>query len=66
MAGRGTDFMLGGNSEYLAKAAMRRKGYTDELIAEATGFAETDNEDIINARAEFTELEKKYKDEIKD
>ena len=66
MAGRGTDIMLGGNSEYLAKAAMRRKGYTDELIAEATGFAETDNEDIINARAEFTELEKKYKDEIKD
>ncbi len=66
MAGRGTDIMLGGNSEYLAKAAMRRKGYSDELIAEATGFAETDNEDIINARAEFTELEKKYKDEIKD
>ncbi len=66
MAGRGTDIMLGGNSEYLAKAAMRRKGYTDELIAEATGFAETDNEDIINARAEYTELEKKFKDEIKD
>ena len=66
MAGRGTDIMLGGNSEYLAKAAMRRKGYTDELIAEATGFAETDNEDIINARAEYTELEKKFKDDIKD
>ena len=66
MAGRGTDIMLGGNSEYLAKAAMRRKGYSDELIAEATGFAETDNEDIINARAEYTELEKKFKDEIKD
>ncbi len=66
MAGRGTDIMLGGNSEYLAKAAMRRKGYSDELIAEATGFAETDNEDIINARAEYTALEKKYKDEIKD
>ena len=64
MAGRGTDIMLGGNSEYLAKAAMRRKGYSDELIAEATGFADTDNEDIINARAEYTELEKKYKDEI--
>ena len=66
MAGRGTDIMLGGNSEYLAKATMRRKGYSDELIAEATGFAETDNEDIINARAEYTELEKKFKDEIKD
>ena len=66
MAGRGTDIMLGGNSEYLAKAAMRRKGYTDELIAEATGFAETDNEDIINARAEYTEFEKKFKDDIKD
>ena len=66
MAGRGTDIMLGGNSEYLAKAAMRRKGYTDELIAEATGFADTDNEDIINARAEYTELEKKFKDDIKD
>lgn len=66
MAGRGTDIMLGGNSEYLAKAAMRRKGYTDELIAEATGFADTDNEDILNARAEYTELEKKYKDEIAD
>ena len=66
MAGRGTDIMLGGNSEYLAKASMRRKGYSDELIAEATGFAETDNEDIINARAEFSELEKKFKEEIKD
>ncbi len=66
MAGRGTDIMLGGNSEYLAKAAMRRKGYTDELIAEATGFADTDNEDILNARAEYAELEKKYKDEISD
>ncbi len=64
MAGRGTDIMLGGNAEYLAKAAMRRKGYTEELIVEATGFAETDNEDIINARNEFTTLEKQYKDEI--
>ena len=64
MAGRGTDIMLGGNSEYLAKAAMRRKGYSEELIVEATGFAETDNEDIINARKEFTELEKSFKEEI--
>ncbi len=66
MAGRGTDIMLGGNSEYLAKAEMRRKGYTDELIAEATGFAETDNEEIIEARNEYQTLEKKYKDSIKD
>ena len=64
MAGRGTDIMLGGNSEYLAKAAMRRKGYTEELIVEATGFAETDNEEIINARNEFTALEKQFKEEI--
>ncbi len=64
MAGRGTDIMLGGNSEFLAKAAMRRKGYPEELIVEATGFAETDNEDIINARAEYAELEKQFKEEI--
>ncbi len=66
MAGRGTDIMLGGNSEYLAKAEMRRMGYVEELIAEATGFAETDNEEIIEARATFRELEKKYKESIKD
>ncbi len=66
MAGRGTDIMLGGNSEYLAKAEMRRMEYPEELIVEATGFAETDNEDIINARKEYQALEKKYKDSIKD
>ncbi len=66
MAGRGTDIMLGGNSEFLAKAEMRRLGYSEELIVEATGFAETDNEDIINAREEYQNLEKKYKDAIKD
>ena len=66
MAGRGTDIMLGGNSEFLAKAEMRRLGYSEELIVEATGFAETDNEDIIRAREEYQELEKKYKDSIKD
>ncbi len=66
MAGRGTDIMLGGNSEFLAKAAMRRKGYTDELIVEATGFAETDNEEIINARNEYTQLERQFKEEISD
>ncbi|MCQ2483933.1 MAG: preprotein translocase subunit SecA [Clostridia bacterium] len=66
MAGRGTDIMLGGNSEFLAKAAMRKKGYTDELIVEATGFAETDNEEILEARATFAELEKSFKEEIKE
>ncbi len=66
MAGRGTDIMLGGNAEYLAKAEMTRMQYTDELIAEATGFAETDNEDILEARKTFQELEAKYKDEIQE
>ena len=65
MAGRGTDIMLGGNAEFLAKADLRKAGMTDELIAEATGFAETDNEDILNARKMFTEAEAKYKDEIR-
>ncbi|MBR3439709.1 MAG: SEC-C domain-containing protein, partial [Clostridia bacterium] len=66
MAGRGTDIMLGGNPEYLAKAEMRRMQYPEELIAEATGFAETDDEQIIEARETFHTLENKYKEEIKD
>lgn len=66
MAGRGTDIMLGGNAEYLAKSEMRRMQFTDELIAEATGFADTDNEEILNARKTFQELEAKYKEEIKE
>ena len=65
MAGRGTDIMLGGNAEYLAKAELRKAGLSDELIAEATGYAETDNEEILNARKMFAEAEAKYKDEIK-
>ncbi len=65
MAGRGTDIKLGGNSEYLATSEMRRMGYAEEIIAEATGFAETDNEDILEARKTFSELEKKYDEEIK-
>ncbi len=60
MAGRGTDIKLGGNAEYLAKSELRKKGYSEELIAEATGFAETDNEEILDARAEYAALEKKY------
>ncbi len=64
MAGRGTDIMLGGNPEYLAKAKMRKMEIDDELINEATGFSETDNEDIIEARRLFKELNDKYKEEI--
>ena len=65
MAGRGTDIMLGGNAEYLAKADLKKAGLSDELIAEATGFAETDNQDILNARKMFSDAEAKYKAEIK-
>ena len=64
MAGRGTDIMLGGNAEYMAKAAMKKQGFEDEMIAEATGFAETDNEEILNARKTFSELNAKFKEEI--
>ena len=66
MAGRGTDIMLGGNAEYLAKAEMRRLNFSEEMIEEATGFAETDNEEILEARKTFSELNAKYKEEIKD
>ena len=65
MAGRGTDIMLGGNAEYLAKAELRKAGLSDELIAESTGYADTDNEEILNARKMFAQAEAKYKDEIK-
>ncbi len=63
MAGRGTDIILGGNPEFMAKAQMRKMDFSEELIAEATGFAETDNEDILNARNTFRELEAKFKAE---
>ncbi len=66
MAGRGTDIILGGNAEYLAKASMRKQGIEDELIAEATGFAETDDEEILAARKTFSELNSKYSEEIKE
>ena len=65
MAGRGTDIMLGGNAEYMAKAEMRKQGFEEEMIVEATGFGDTDNEEIIAARKVFTELNQKFKDEIK-
>lgn len=66
MAGRGTDIMLGGNAEFLATAEMKRMQFTDEMIAEAKGFAETDDEEILEARKTFRELEAKYKEQIKD
>ena len=66
MAGRGTDIILGGNAEYMAKHELIKQGMSDELIAEATGFAETDNEEIIEARRLFTEYHEKYKAELKE
>ncbi|MBO5370120.1 MAG: preprotein translocase subunit SecA [Clostridia bacterium] len=64
MAGRGTDIMLGGNAEFLAKKEMERLGYEPEIIIESMGFAETDNEEIIGARQKYKELIEKYKQEI--
>ena len=64
MAGRGTDIMLGGNAEFMAKHEMKRQGFSDEMIVEATGFGETDNEEILTARSTFSELLKKFKEEI--
>ncbi len=64
MAGRGTDIMLGGNAEYLAKAALRAEGMSEEIIAEATGFAETDDTDILSAREKFKSLYDGFKAEI--
>jgi len=61
MAGRGTDIMLGGNAEYMAKADLRKQGFEDELIAEADGHAETEDEDVLKVRAAFTEALAKYK-----
>ena len=66
MAGRGTDIILGGNAEYLALAEMRKMDLPEELIVEATGFSETDDPDIIEARRIFSELEAKHKAELKD
>lgn len=66
MAGRGTDIMLGGNSEYLAKQEMRKLNYSKEQIEQATAFNETDDKEILDARAKFRELEKKYDEQIKE
>ena len=65
MAGRGTDIMLGGNAEYLAKADLKKAGLSDEMIAESTGYADTDNQEILEARRMFAQAEAKYKEEIK-
>ena len=64
MAGRGTDIMLGGNAEYLAKSELRKLGYSEELISAATGFAETDDADVLKARSEYSKFYEQYKAEI--
>ncbi len=66
MAGRGTDIMLGGNSEFLAKQEMKKLKYSPELIEQSTAFNETDNQEILNARKKYKELEEKYNKEIKE
>lgn len=65
MAGRGTDIILGGNAEYMAKHELVKLGMSDELIAEATGFADTDDEEIIEARKTYKEFYDKFKEELK-
>ncbi len=64
MAGRGTDIMLGGNAEYLAKSALRHDGLSEEMIIEATGFADTQNPEILASREKYTEYYTKFKAEI--
>ncbi len=66
MAGRGTDIMLGGNGEFLAKNELRKQGVEDELLAEADSYAETSDEAVLDIRARYAELLKKYKEEIAD
>ena len=64
MAGRGTDIVLGGNAEYAAKDQLRREGMSEEMILEATGFGETDDQQILAARARFAQLLAKFKEEF--
>ena len=64
MAGRGTDIMLGGNAEYLARADLTKAGYSEEVIVDATGYADTDNQEILEARALFAEKLAQHKAEI--
>ena len=65
MAGRGTDIMLGGNPEFLAKKEMKKKGYSEELILSATGTADTDDEEILGARAEYRVLLEKHREALR-
>ncbi|MBQ5566463.1 MAG: preprotein translocase subunit SecA [Oscillospiraceae bacterium] len=65
MAGRGTDIMLGGNAEYMARNDLRKAGLSDELIAEATGYADTTDQEILDARQMFADALKKHREEIK-
>ena len=66
MAGRGTDIMLGGNSEFLAKQEMAKLKYSPELIEQSTAFNETDDQEILDARKKYKELEEKFDKEIKE
>ena len=61
MAGRGTDIMLGGNPDYLARTDLKKAGCTEEIIAEATGYADTDNEEILTARKMYADKQDEYK-----
>ena len=64
MAGRGTDIMLGGNAEFMARSDLKKDGLSEEIITEATGYAETDNADILNAREKYHSLLKTYREQI--
>ena len=64
MAGRGTDILLGGNAEFMARAEMHRMQFSEELIGEASAYGYTDDEEILNARKTFAELNKNYKAEL--
>lgn len=66
MAGRGTDIMLGGNAEFLAKAEMRKREYPEEIITEAIGFADTDDQEVLDAREVYQELYKKFSADVKE
>lgn len=66
MAGRGTDIILGGNAEFMALSEMRKQGFSEDLVSQATSYGETEDKEILNARETFKELNQKYKDELKD
>ena len=66
MAGRGTDIMLGGNSEFLAKQEMKKQGFSEELIEQSTTHNETEDEEILKARETFSKLEQRFDNEIKE